>query len=537
MIIISLFQYIVKIHALLSSFLLFFLLYGNTANANYTYEELSKKTTAEFYDSLEWKNILHYDGRKSVINSNSDFFLSSDGYINPKSEYEATLRSLINEASLNDKHTICMYPARFNYIVKSLNLSKELFPKPHCKEYEEYKNNVLFENVYVVFASENNFSPSSMMGHTFLRIDGNARSHAFSYFAAFNNANNIKFYIDVLTTGIDGVYILSPYVEKASEYLNKEQRSLWEFKLYLNDEDKVRLKEHLWELKEKNIKYSLLSHNCNTALISILKVANKDFSMETIKPFVTPVEYIQKLHDDNKISDISIEPTETQRTVIEKFGLNYIGNAPKPTRLSISQDLSNNITNMNISPVYQDIRDISDAYFSDLESKMFDVSFNYFNADKKLTIDKIDILKMKSIIDYSSTNSFSKYFRLGFENDLFNEETELKPIFEFGLGVSKKISTTSVYFLPKIGYHYDDYSNFYISPQIGAISKISDNIKIITSYEKYFNAKQNNIGFDEKYNFYIGYKVSENNEVYFDYFHYSDAKYSDSFNIGLSLHF
>jgi hypothetical protein len=144
---------------------------------------------------------------------------------------------------------------------------------------------------------------------------------------------------------------------------------------------------------------------------------------------------------------------------------------------------------------------------------------------------------MKSIIDYSSTNSFSKYFRLGFENDLFNEETELKPIFEFGLGISKKISTTSVYILPKIGYHYDDYSNFYISPQIGAISKINDNIKIITSYEKYFNAKQNNIGFDEKYNFYIGYKVSSNNEVYFDYSHYSDAKYSDSFTIGLSLHF
>ena len=503
MIIISLFQYIVKIHALLSSFLLFFLFYSNVANANYTYEELSKKTTKEIYDSLEWKNILHYDDRKSVINSNSDFFLSSDGYINPKSEYEATLKSLTNEASLNDKHTICMYPARFNYIVSSLNLSKELFPKPNCKEYEEYKKNVLFENVYIVFASENNFSPSSMMGHTFLKIDGGEKSHAFSYFAALNNADSIKFYIDILTSGIDGAYILSPYIEKSSEYLYKEQRSLWEFKLDLNDKDKIRLKEHLWELKEKNIKYSLLSHNCNTALISILKVANKDFSVEAIKPFITPVEYIQKLHDDNKISDISIEPTTTQRTIIEKFGLNFVGNAPKPARLSISQDLSNDFTNVNISPVYQDIRDISNAYFPDLESKMFDLSINYNSTNKKIIFDKVDILKMKSVIDYPSTKSLSKYFRLGFENDLFNEETELKPVVEFGLGTSKKISTTSVYILPKIGYHYDNYSNFYLSSEIGAISRIGDNIKIINSYEKYLNSKDTNIGFNEKYNFYI----------------------------------
>jgi hypothetical protein len=144
---------------------------------------------------------------------------------------------------------------------------------------------------------------------------------------------------------------------------------------------------------------------------------------------------------------------------------------------------------------------------------------------------------MKSVIDYPSTKSLSKYFRLGFENDLFSEETELKPVIEFGLGASKKISTTSIYFLPKIGYHYDNYSNFYISSEIGTISRIGDNLKIINSYEKYLNSNDNNIGFNEKYNFYIGYKVSKNNEVYFDYSHYSDARYSDGFSVGLSLHF
>lgn len=530
----SSFLYIIKTVVLLGS--LFFINLVNvfiSTEAYATYNPIDK----EIYTSPDWKNLLHYDKEKSVINKDSDFFLSSKGYYNPEAEFIATLEEFSKTSNLDNNHAICRYPARFEYILQSLNLSRSNFPTPKCSEYQKYIEKVVFENVYIAFAAENNIVPSSMMGHTFLRIDGNTRSHAFSYFATFSNTNSLKFYSDIIIGGIDGAYILSSYKDKSAEYLYQENRSIWEFKLSLSDKEKDKLKKHLWELKEKNIDYSLISHNCSTALINILKVANKDFSIDSIKLFITPVEYIQRLHNDNKISDISIEPTETQRNIIEKFGLNYIGNAPKPTRLSISQDLSNNITNMNISPVYQDIRDISDAYFPDLESKMFDLSFNYDNTDKKLTIDKIDILKMKSIIDYSSTNSFSKYFHLGFENDLFNEKTELKPIVEFSLGISKKISTTSIYILPKIGYHHDKFSNFYISPQIGAISKINDNIKIITSYEKYFNTKQNNIGFDEKYNFYIGYKVSSNNEVYFDYSHYSDAKYSDSFTIGLSLHF
>lgn len=40
---------------------------------------------------------------------------------------------------------------------------------------------------------------------------------------------------------------------------------------------------------------------------------------------------------------------------------------------------------------------------------------------------------MKSIMDFQTTNSFSKYFRIGFENDLFNEELELNPLVELGL--------------------------------------------------------------------------------------------------------
>ena len=74
-------------------------------------------------------------------------------------------------------------------------------------------------------------------------------------------------------------------------------------------------------------------------------------------------------------------------------------------------------------------------------------------------------------------------------------------------------------------------------PQIGAITRISNKAKIINSYEKYFNSKKDNKGFEEKYNLYLGYNISGNMDLYLDYSHYSKAKYSDSFTMGFSFHF
>lgn len=491
----------------------------------------------DIYNNVEWLNLLHYYKGRSVINPDSTFFLSKVGYKDSKAEYIATVETILNKSN----KIFCQYPARTNFLISSLKLNPKYFDFSQCDDYQEYLKKVPLDNIYIVFAAENNQSPSSMLGHTFLKISGQdenvTRQHSFSYFAALDNANGLKFYVDVITVGLDGAYILSPYQIKADEYLFGEKRSLWEFELKLSTEEKEKLKQHLWELKGKNIRYKFITHNCNTALMSILKVANEDFIMETKKPFTTPVEYIQDLQQRDKISNIAIEPSISQKKAIEKYGLNYIGNAPKPTRFSLQQDISNNIMNINFSPVYQDVRDISDAYFPDLESKIMDVSFNYLEKHKKIIADTMDILKMASFVDYPTTDSYSKFFRLGFENDLFADNNELKPVVEFGLGVGKRIQTTTFYILPKIGYHYDNFSNFYLVPQIGTITRISNKVKVINSYEKYFNSKKDNKGFEAKYNLYLGYNILDNTDLYFNYSHYNKAKYSDSFTMGFSFHF
>ncbi|MBQ9034339.1 MAG: DUF4105 domain-containing protein [Alphaproteobacteria bacterium] len=488
-----------------------------------------------------WKNLLHYSGKKSVINADSDFFLSPDGYKNPKSEYFATLRAFADDdISKANNHAICRYPARFDYIVRSLNLRKSYFPKPKCSEYQEYRQKVPIDTVSVLFAAENNFSPSSMMGHTFLKLGGNNKSgrheHSFSYFAALNKID-LKFYLDIITTGLDGAYILSPYSEKSAEYLYKEKRSLWEFELKLSPLEIERLKMHLWELKGSNIRYSLISHNCGTAVISILKTANSNLESENVKPFVTPMEYAKKLYNSEYINNISLEPTDYVREKIKKNGVRNVLNANKSSRIEISQHTNKDYTLLYLSPVYQDIHDVNNAYFDEMESKIAEISIGYDNRLDKAFIQNINILKMRSVLDYPISGEYSKHFKFAFENNYAQTKTNLKPTVEFGLGYGSYAKTLAFYILPKAGFRYNHISNIYLAPEIGIIANISDKIKIMSSYEHYLNSCRNNRGFNEKFSFYLGYRIADGTDIFANYAHYASATNNNDFFFGIAYKF
>ena len=495
------------------------------------------------YKTSQWQNLLHYHNGQSVINKSSDFFLAKDGYKNPKAEYIATLKAFSDDdVSEADNHAICKYPARFDYVLKVNGFKKTDFPNVKCLAYEEYEQKVPIDNVTMIFASENNVSPSSMMGHSFIKLSGKnengLKEHSFSYFATVDVSSTLKFYADILTVGIDGAYVLSPYAKKRDEYMLKEKRSLWEFDLNLTAKEIAYLKKHLWELKGHNIKYSLISHNCNTAVISILKVAKHKFATDSIKPFVTPVEYVQELYNKELIKNISLEPTNYTKEKIKKYGVRNLLTANKSSRVEFGVRVSNlPYTEIRLSPIYQDIKDINTAYFDETESKIGEVALAYSHNKKRAYIKSFDILKMRSIIDYGISQDYSKYFKLSFENNMSDMKTKLKPVFEFGLGYGVYGKQLVGYFLPKVGFRYDDYANLYIASEIGAVVKLSNKIKVITSYEQYFNAKSNNRGYNARYNCFLGYELSPNLDLHAEYNRYSDAGIKNEFYLSVSYKF
>lgn len=461
-----------------------------------------------------FKRLLHYEGGTSLVEKGSPFFISPDGYHNPEAELAATIQSFYKKDVLDDSHALCRFPARFSYLQKQLNLSVSDLPKPECKQYNEFRQKVRAQSVSLVFAAENNTSPSSMMGHLFLKLsgenDGRRVEHAFSFFAKFPDENSISFYTKALLGNIDGTYILSPYSRKVSDYVFGEERPLWEFEITMEESEKEQLLTHLWELKEKDIQYAFVSHNCGKASVNLLQVAKPEIKVSQ-KPFQTPLGYIRNLNEQKAIETISLIPSDSYTKKMQK-GIKNPLNIEGTSRLALYyRHLNGSYLGLSFMPVYLDMIDPSPAYYDALESKIMAFNALYRPKNGHFFIDSIDVLKLKSIIDSSQSFVFSKDFKFSLENDLGQDKTHLRPTLEAGLGLGYEIlNGMTPYILPKLGYRYNHFHNFYFTPEMGVIINPWERLRLMASYAPYINTKSQNRGFDSKFSASASYRFYQN---------------------------
>lgn len=99
-----------------------------------------------------------------------------------------------------------------------------------------------------------------MMGHVFFKINGNyqnkERKNSVSFFTVIDTLNIPLLIYKSTISGMKGYFILSPYKNQISDYINKEERNIWEYKLKLTAEQKkINL---LSFLGIKRYKYDLL---------------------------------------------------------------------------------------------------------------------------------------------------------------------------------------------------------------------------------------------------------------------------------------
>lgn len=585
-------------YSLLLAFVFILMPFFVHAKEGISYNEVIKAIDEKrLYENKEWLYLLHYEGKQSVIDKKSPFFLSYKGYKNPKQEMYASIEKFFDEKDMGNNHAICMFPARFEYVLNNTEFLAKHFPQPKCEGYEEFKQKAPMDKVSIIYASENNSIPSSIMGHIFVKISGNVdgknKEHAFSYFATDFDEKSPKVYLDVIFSSIDGIYALSPYSTKLNNYLFFEQRVIWEVELKLTKEQKSYLHKHMWELKEKNVKYSFIFHNCGTASINLFKIVYGDLNIYKI--FETPIDYIKKFEKDSNIEDISLIPSpeynlkmirdnynlidiykvrtkKENLTDKQKYLANLLHNYHESmgmiqndkykglneTDIGIKRETKNildakpssriyvgyknyNKDSLEIEfmPLYQNFYDISKAHFDDFETKVAAVNLIY---DDKVYVNKIDLFSTKSYIDASmSWGMYSKYISLSLENALGEDGFNLKPVAESGFGYTFDLFNHRVkpYVLPKVGYRYDSFNNFYFIPEVGVILKLIDDVKIVTAYEKYFNSKGNNRGFDERYTVNVAYQLIKNTMINAKYIKYAgtETKDDEELSIGIGINF
>jgi hypothetical protein len=168
----------------------------------------------------------------------------------------------------------------------------------------------------------------------------------------------------------------------------------------------------------------------------------------------------------------------------------------------------------------------------------------YSAITNKLFIKKIDLIKLQSILDCSSgelKNTISKYFSISFENSLEDTTTNLNPTINYGMGLAYSVCNNKIipFVIPRIGYRYKDINNFFCVPQIGIVIKPIPQLKIISTYEKYFDSYKNNRGFGSELSLKLGFKITENNTMLISYSEYTDINIDtkNMFNIGFAFHF
>lgn len=253
--------------------------------------------------SREWQVLMHYrptlfGGFKSEADG-PQFFFSPDGRRDPLKEMLASVAAMSQEGlPSSPSHPQCAFPARYRYLKRVFNLTvKDVV----CEDHKWWRENLPFTSVSVIFASYYANNPSSIFGHTFLRINSSEQKNISDYGVDFtaiaDTDHGLEFAIRGLVGGYIGLFSLKPYYMKMNEYLEGENRDLWEYDLNLTPAQIATLLDHLWELQKNTyFDYYFLDENCSYQLLTLLEVANPDWELSREFVWKTiPIDSVKKI--------------------------------------------------------------------------------------------------------------------------------------------------------------------------------------------------------------------------------------------------
>ena len=295
----------------------------------YAAPQIDNQRVQQLANDPFWISLGHYEARKlggwrSYV-SDDKFFIAPDGAHHPDAELRATVEALYSPLSLGDKHPQCVYPARTRWLKAQLHLND--LPQAPCAEFTQWFTDVAPHSTVMIFPAAYLNSPSSMFGHTLLRIDQadvqSNKTALLSYainFGAYieGSDNSILYAWKGLAGGYPGLFALVPYQEKLSEYRSLENRDLWEYRLNLTPEETQRMVEHVWELKQIQFDYFFFDENCSYRLLELLQVARPGLQLTTQFPLTAiPTDTVKAVKEAGLVESIEYRPSR-ERELLDR---------------------------------------------------------------------------------------------------------------------------------------------------------------------------------------------------------------------------
>jgi hypothetical protein len=294
-----------------------------------------------------WIALGHYTpgkfgGWRSFVDDRK-FFLAADGAHHPEQELEATVRALYSVSAQGDQQAQCVFPARTRWLRAQLALSD--LPSVDCAAFSAWFKDVAPHSTVLIFPAAYLNSPSSMFGHTLLRVDQadvqSNKTALLSYainFGAYieGSDNSILYAWKGLAGGYPGLFSMVPYQQKLAEYNRLENRDLWEYRLNLTPAETERMVEHVWELQQVRFDYFFFDENCSYRLLELLQVARPGLQLTgQFGLTAIPTDTVKAVKDAGLVERIDYRPSRERELLGRAAPLD---NAEQTLALALSED-------------------------------------------------------------------------------------------------------------------------------------------------------------------------------------------------------
>ncbi|HEE5951481.1 DUF4105 domain-containing protein [Acinetobacter baumannii] len=234
---------------------------------------------------ITWQRLMYANKNQKSEVTYAGYFLSENGKNNLKEELKADISALF--IPTQDNQSIrCKFPARSQWLIQQLGIQENVLPQVKCSEFENWIGQIKPYKATLIYATDFMGNPSSMFGHTLLRLDPkdqqqlNLVSYAVNYAATVAGNDNWSYAWKGLTGQYPGEYSLMPYYRKVKEYGDFESRDLWEYELNLSPEETRFLVSHIWEMQHVSFPYYFVSDNCAYRLLGLVDLVKPESHLQ-----------------------------------------------------------------------------------------------------------------------------------------------------------------------------------------------------------------------------------------------------------------
>lgn len=268
---------------------------------------------------ITWQRLMYANKKGQSDVAYSGYFLAPEGQTQLKQELQANIQALFQSAEANQS-VRCRFPARSHWLMQQLHIQQQDLPTVVCPELDDWMGQIKPYKATLIYATDFMGNPSSMFGHTLLRLDPkdqkqlNLVSYAVNYAATVTSGEGWSFAWNGLTGQYPGEYSLMPYYRKVKEYGDLESRDLWEYELNLSPKETRFLVEHIWEMKHVSFPYYFVSDNCAYRLLGLIDLVRPELNLsDRFKVAAIPIETIKAIEQQALVKEIVYRPAlETQ---------------------------------------------------------------------------------------------------------------------------------------------------------------------------------------------------------------------------------